>query len=63
MSGRSKGFAFVEMTQDSDAQRAVADLDGKTVDERDIKVAEARPKQARKSQDSWGGGGGNRDRY
>jgi len=56
MSGRSKGFAFVEMAKESDAQRAIAELDGKNVDERDIKVAEARPKQPRESRDSRGRG-------
>ena len=55
MSGRSKGFAFVEMAQASDAQQAINELNGKNVDGRDIKVAEARPR--REPQDSWGGGG------
>ncbi len=55
MTGRSRGFAFIEMTDESAAQRAIAELNGKTVDERDLKVAEARPKRERKSRDSWGG--------
>jgi RNA recognition motif-containing protein len=59
-SGRSKGFAFVEMAEQSAAQEAINTLDGKTVDERDIKVAEARPKKQR---DDRYGGGGRRDRY
>ena len=59
-SGRSKGFAFVEMAEQSAAQEAIDTLDGKTVDERDIKVAEARPKKQR---DDRYGGGGRRDRY
>jgi RNA recognition motif-containing protein len=61
MTGRSRGFAFVEMAEDSAAQQAIAELDGKTVDERDIKVAEARPKRPRRERDSWDRGG--RDRY
>ena len=62
MSGRSKGFAFVEMAQSSEAQQAINDLNGKNVDGRDIKVAEARPKTD--SRDGWGGGGGgNRRRF
>ena len=63
MSGRSKGFAFVEMAQASDAQQAINDLNGRSVDGRDIKVAEARPKAD--TRDSWGGGGdgGRRRRY
>ena len=59
-SGRSKGFAFVEMAEQSAAQEAINTLDGKNVDERDIKVAEARPKKQR---DDRYGGGGRRDRY
>jgi cold-inducible RNA-binding protein len=56
MSGRSKGFAFVEMAEDSAAEQAIAELNGKEIDGREIKVAEARPK--REQRDSWGGGGG-----
>ena len=41
MSGRSKGFAFIEMAQASDAQQAINELNGKSVDDRDLKVAEA----------------------
>jgi cold-inducible RNA-binding protein len=56
MSGRSKGFAFVEMAEDSAAEQAIAELNGKEVDGRALKVAEARPRRERR--DSWGGGGG-----
>lgn len=42
--GRSRGFAFVEMTNDEEAQRAIAALDGKPIGGRNIKVNEARPK-------------------
>ena len=59
-SGRSKGFAFVEMAEQSAAQEAIDTLDGKAVDERDIKVAEAHPKKQR---DDRYGGGGRRYRY
>jgi len=62
MTGRSRGFAFVEMEEESDAQKAVTELNGKSVDERDLKVAEARPKRSRK-QGSRDGGGGDRGRY
>jgi cold-inducible RNA-binding protein len=61
MSGRSKGFAFVEMAEDSAAEQAIAELNGKEVDGRAIKVAEARPRRERR--DSWGGAGGGRGRY
>ena len=58
MSGRSKGFAFIEMAEDSAAQEAIAQLNGKELDGREIKVAEARPQKPRNNQ----GGGGNRGR-
>jgi RNA recognition motif-containing protein len=63
MSGRSKGFAFVEMAEEDAAQQAIAELNGKEVDGRALKVAEARPRRERR--DSWGGGGGGggRGRY
>jgi len=44
MSGRSKGFGFVEMGSDADAQNAVAKLNGSDLDGRKIVVSEARPK-------------------
>jgi cold-inducible RNA-binding protein len=64
MTGRSRGFAFVEMAEESAAQQAIAELNGKELDGRALKVAEARPRKERR--DSWGGGGGGggyRDRY
>ena len=44
MSGRSKGFGFVEMGSDSDAEAAIAKLNGSDLDGRKIVVSEARPK-------------------
>ena len=61
MTGRSRGFAFVEMAEASDAQRAIDELNGRTVGQREIKVAEARPRRPRGPRDSYGGGG--RRRY
>jgi RNA recognition motif-containing protein len=55
--GRSKGFAFVEMSSDQEAQAAIAALDGKDVGGRVLKVNEARPREDR------GGGGGGRGGY
>jgi len=46
MTGRSRGFAFVEMAEQSAAQEAINQLNGKTVDGRDIKVAEAHPRRS-----------------
>jgi RNA recognition motif-containing protein len=56
---RSKGFGFVEMNSDGEAQAAIAALDGKDHAGRALKVNEAKPKENR----SGGGGGGRRDRY
>ena len=42
--GRSKGFAFVEMAEHAAAQEAINQLNGQMVDGRSLKVAEARPK-------------------
>ena len=47
MSGRSKGFGFVEMSSEEEAQEAVKMYDGKELDGRRIKVAEARPRPER----------------
>ncbi|MDP2952872.1 MAG: RNA-binding protein, partial [Chloroflexota bacterium] len=52
-----KGFAFVEMADDAAAQRAVKELNGQMVDGRDLKVAEARPREARPREDDRRGGG------
>jgi RNA recognition motif-containing protein len=45
--GRSKGFAFVEMTSDEGAQRAIEELNGKDVSGRALKVTEANPRPER----------------
>jgi cold-inducible RNA-binding protein len=42
--GRSRGFAFVEMTDAAEAERAIADLNGREVNGRSLNVNEARPK-------------------
>jgi len=55
-SGRSKGFGFVEMATEEAAQAAITALNGKTVDNRSISVAEARPQAER----AGGAGGGHR---
>jgi RNA recognition motif-containing protein len=46
-SGRSKGFGFVEMENDEEAQSAIKALDGKTFEDREIVVNVARPKEDR----------------
>jgi cold-inducible RNA-binding protein len=50
--GRARGFAFVEMASDADAQKAVTDLNGTQLGGRTLAINEARPKPA------FGGGGG-----
>jgi len=61
-SGRSKGFGFVEMSDDSDASRAINELNGTSFDGRTITVNEARP-QVDRNQRSGGGGRGGYSRY
>jgi RNA recognition motif-containing protein len=58
-SGRSKGFAFVEMPNDAEGERAIAALNGKELNGRALTINEARPKA---DGGSRGGGGGGRDR-
>ena len=60
--GRSKGFGFVEMSNDQEAQAAIAALNGQQVDGRALTVNEAKPKEKRPggSGGGYGGGGGRR---
>jgi len=53
--GRSRGFGFVEMTSDEDANKAIAEYNGAEYDGRAMVVNEARPRE-----NSGGGGGGGR---
>ena len=57
MTGRPKGFAFVEMAENSEAQEAIDQLNGREVDGRTIRVAEARPRRDDRA------GGGRRRRF
>ena len=62
--GRSKGFGFVEMSSDSEAQAAISALDGQEQGGRALKVNEAKPRQPRSGGGGgYGGGGGGRGRY
>jgi len=60
-SGRSKGFGFVEMSNDSDASRAITELNGTNFEGRTITVNEARPQVDRNQR--GGGGRGGYSRY
>ena len=62
MSGRSKGFGFVEMSTDEEAQKAVSMLNGQEFEGRKLTVNEARPMEARPPRTGGNGsgyGGGN----
>ncbi len=64
MTGRSKGFGFVEFASDEDATKAIDMMNGKDFGGRTLTVNEARPLEERPRRDSrggggdWGGGGG-----
>jgi RNA recognition motif-containing protein len=76
-SGRSKGFAFVEMASPEDAQKAINELNGQNLHDRTIRIDMARPREDRGGGGGGGGfggprrgggggggrGGGGRDRY
>jgi RNA recognition motif-containing protein len=53
---RSRGFGFVEMSSEAEAQAAVKELNGKDLNGRAVAVSEARPQERRESR-SFGGGG------
>ena len=61
MTGRSKGFGFVEMSSQSEAEEAINHLNGTELEGRSITVNEARPQQPRSG--GGGGGGYGRNRY
>ena len=68
--GRSRGFAFVEMADAAAAGEAIENLNGASVAGRSVTVNEARPRQPRGGgggggggRGGYGGGGGGRDRY
>jgi len=56
--GRSRGFAFVEMSTAEDAQKAIAALQGTQLEGRTVTVNEARPREERPPRQFGGGGGG-----
>ena len=57
-SGRSKGFAFVEMSTDDEAAEAIAKLNGQELAGRAMNVSEAKPMAPRENRGGFGGGGG-----
>jgi len=53
MTGRAKGFGFVEMPNGDEAQAAIAGLNGKNFGGRDLTVNEARPREPRRDRSPW----------
>ena len=60
MSGRSKGFGFVEMATDEAGAAAIAKFNGSDLEGRPLTVSEARPQEPRTGGGGFGGGGGGR---
>ncbi len=56
MTGRSKGFGFVEMANDADADKAITEMNGKDFQGRTLTVNEARPLEERAPRREFGGG-------
>ncbi len=63
ISGQSRGFGFVEMASDGEAQAAIQQLDGHDLKGRALKVNEARAREARPGRENRGGGGGTNRRW
>ena len=61
--GRSKGFGFVEMSNDAEAQAAIAGMNGQQIGGRGLVVNEARPMEARAPRSGGFGGGGGSGGY
>lgn len=60
ITGNAKGFAFVEMSDDAQAQKAIDELNGSEFESRTIRVNEARPREERPARAPRGGGYNNR---
>lgn len=61
--GKSKGFGFVDVTEDTDMRRVIEQANGTSLGGRTLTVNEARPKAPKQSTGSDYGNGGRRDRY
>ena len=61
--GKSRGFGFVEMSDDTASKKAIAELNDATIDGRTIKVMEAKPKEDRPARSNNGGGYNNGSSY
>lgn len=56
VTNQSRGFGFVEMPDEAASKKAIAELDGATVENRTIKVNEARPREDRPARNNYGNG-------
>lgn len=65
MTGKSKGYGFVEMNDEDNAKKAITELNGAEFDGRTISVSEARPREEKpaRSNNNRGGYNNNRSRY
>ena len=63
MTGRSRGFGFVEMSSQSEAEEATKNLNGTDLEGRSLTVNEAKPQQERSGGGGGGGRGGGGDRW
>ena len=66
MTGRSRGFGFVEMSSQAEAEEAIQKMNGTDLEGRSLTVNEAKPQQERSGgggRGGGGGGGGGRDRW
>lgn len=61
MTGKSRGFAFVEFASEADANKAIEQFHNKEFQGRPLTVNIARPREERPQQQRWSGGGGQRD--
>lgn len=61
--GRPKGFGFVEMSNNNEAQAAINGLNNTQLRDRSITVNEARPREERPARSNYGGGGGGGRRW
>ena len=63
MTNQSRGFGFIEMSDDEASKKAIAELDGASIDGRTIKVMEAKPKEDRPARNFNNGDSYNKNRY
>jgi len=61
--GKSRGFGFVEMSDETASNKAIAELNGATVENRSISVSVAKPREERPSRDGGKGGFNNQNSY